>query len=64
MSPLSEDRIAAIREQLNSEQAISTEDAQFLLRSNDRLRSMLAHRVHEVERLKVEVKRLRGQLRE
>ncbi len=64
MSPLAEDRLAAIGDLLNNQQPISIEDSQFLLLSVDRLQSMLAHRVQEVERLKAEVERLRGERRE
>jgi hypothetical protein len=42
MSPISEDRLAKIREQLNAGQAISLDDSRFLLRSIDRLQSALS----------------------
>jgi ribosome assembly protein YihI (activator of Der GTPase) len=41
MSPMFDDRLAKIREQLNAGQAISLDDSRFLLRSIDRLSSAL-----------------------
>jgi hypothetical protein len=57
MSPMSEDRLAKIREQLNAGQAISLDDSRFLLLSIDRLLLLLRQRT--ADDLKDEAKRAR-----
>lgn len=66
MSPIFEDRLAKIREQLNAGQAISLDDSRLLLLSVDRmqraLRDLLARRQRTIDELQGEVDRLRREL--
>ena len=58
MSPLGEDKLAAIRERLNNGQPITLEDSRFLLLSVDRWQSMVRERIQQVERLKDRLREL------